>query len=65
MGPKPTCSMTPSVVGFVRHGTADQPGCVVVMTNDGGQKTADLDHHRAQVQPDDEGIGQLPVKDAI
>jgi hypothetical protein len=33
------------------------------MTNDGGQKTADLNHHRAQVQPDDEGIGQFPVNE--
>jgi len=65
----------PSVVGFVRHGTADMPGCVVMMTNaDVGHKAvalgpdhADsvfidfLGHHQSHVQTDEHGVGDFPV----
>ena len=38
----------PHLIGFVRHGTGDQPGCVVLMTNgDAATKTVELGEHHA------------------
>ncbi|WFR96588.1 alpha-amylase [Rhizobium tumorigenes] len=65
----------PNCIGFVRHGTADAPGCVVVLSNgEAGDKTVELgtDHaggvfvdflgHRAdRIEVGKDGNGQFPT----
>ena len=65
----------PFCIGFVRHGTAEQPGCVVVMSNgdaseiiaDLGQDQANtkfrdfLGHREDEVTVGDDGKGNFPV----
>lgn len=66
----------PHLVGFIRHGTADAPGCVVVMSNgEGGEKFADLGrdnvgkiyvdilgHHQGEIVIGEDGRAAFPVK---
>ncbi len=65
----------PTVIGFVRHGTYTNPGCVVVMSNGAeGRKAVDLGvdhahvvfqdflgHHVARVMTDKQGRAEFPV----
>ncbi|PWE53988.1 alpha-amylase [Metarhizobium album] len=74
-GPQTDLFDDPHCVGFVRHGTGEVPGCVVVMSNgDPGEKVADLGqahaggvfvdflgHHEAQVVIGNDGKGAFPT----
>ncbi|AKI00686.1 glycosidase [Hoeflea sp. IMCC20628] len=74
-GPQTDVFDDPDCIGFVRHGTDDQPGCVVVMSNgpessksfdlgpdQSGQKFRDfLGHREDEVTTDGEGRGEFPV----
>jgi len=74
-GPQVDYFDTPSVVGFVRMGTATEPGCVVVMSNgEAGHISVDmgashsntlfvdyLGHHSAEVTTDDQGLASFPT----
>jgi len=62
-------------VGFIRHGTADEPGCVVVLSNgEGGEKSVELGpeqagvtfhdflgHRDDRIVLDDQGRGAFPT----
>lgn len=65
----------PHCIGFIRHGTGDAPGCVVVMSNgEGGKKRAELGtdhagktyvdmlgHHQGQIVVGDDGKATFPT----
>lgn len=49
-GPQTDLFDDPHCIGFVRHGTAEEPGCVVILSNgDAGQIGADLGDENAGV----------------
>ncbi|NWJ24045.1 alpha-amylase [Rhizobium sp. RM] len=66
----------PTCIGFIRHGTAEQPGCVVVLSNgEAGEKSADLGadfagktfrdflgHCDDEITVGDDGKAAFPVK---
>lgn len=74
-GPQSDHFDEPGCIGFVRHGTAEQPGCVVVLANGGeagrdltlgpehaGQVWVDfLGHRQDEVVLDDQGRGVFRV----
>lgn len=74
-GPQTDLFDDPHVIGFIRHGTADLPGCVVVMSNgEGGEKVAELGgdqagktyvdilgHPQAQIVVGDDGKAAFPT----
>ncbi|MCM5557396.1 alpha-amylase [Pleomorphomonas sp. JP5] len=76
-GPQTDMFDKPDCVAFVRHGTAEAPGCVVVMTNstetaktiDLGQEAGGvafrdfLGHRDDEVTTDDAGCASFPVND--
>lgn len=74
-GPQTDLFDDPHCIGFVRHGTADEPGCVVILSNgENGSKTVELGaghaggvfvdylgHRDDQVQLGDDGKGVFPT----
>lgn len=76
-GPQTDIFDDPSAIAFVRHGTAEQPGCVVVLTNAGeASKSIEvgtdhagvafrdfLGHRGEEVVVDENGFGQFAVKE--
>jgi alpha-amylase len=74
-GPQTDLFDEPNCIGFIRHGTAEQGGCVVVLSNAGdaareavlGQDHAGatfvdfLGHHPDEVVLDEGGKGVFPV----
>lgn len=75
-GPQTDYLDHPSCIAFVRHGTADMPGCVVVMSNgEAGEKQVDLGagaagvsfrdylrHHDGDIIVGDDGKASFPVR---